>query len=82
MNDNVRCEKDGESCRYDPEMGGVRIEHVVDVTSKGCRNLTEMEICLEVQRSVCSGELFKTEGNMHVSGVIESEEVRHYGKLD
>lgn len=33
---------------YDPEIGGVRIEDVVEVTKKGCRNLTEMEICLEI----------------------------------
>lgn len=33
---------------YDPKIGGVRIEDVVEVTTKGCRNLTEMEICLEV----------------------------------
>jgi hypothetical protein len=33
---------------YDPEIGGVRIEDVAEVTKKGCRNLTEMEICLEI----------------------------------
>ncbi len=33
---------------YDPQLGGVRIEDVVEITSKGCGNLTEMEICLEV----------------------------------
>ena len=33
---------------YDPEIGGVRIEDVVEVTKKGCTNLTEMEICLEI----------------------------------
>lgn len=33
---------------YDPKIGGVRIEDVVEVTKKGCNNLTEMEICLEV----------------------------------
>lgn len=33
---------------YDPEVGGVRIEDIVEVTKKGCRNLTAMEINLEV----------------------------------
>jgi len=33
---------------YDPRIGGVRIEDIVEVTSEGCRNLTEMEICLEI----------------------------------
>jgi Xaa-Pro aminopeptidase len=33
---------------YDPEVGGVRIEDIVEVTKKGCRNLTKMEINLEV----------------------------------
>lgn len=33
---------------YDPEIGGVRIEDVVEVTKKGCNNLTRMEIFLEV----------------------------------
>lgn len=33
---------------YDPEIGGVRIEDIVEVTNKGCNNLTEMDICLEV----------------------------------
>jgi Xaa-Pro aminopeptidase len=33
---------------YDPKIGGVRIEDIVEVTKKGCRNLTEMEINLEV----------------------------------
>ncbi|MFQ5999690.1 MAG: M24 family metallopeptidase [Candidatus Bathyarchaeia archaeon] len=33
---------------YDPDMGGVRIEDIVEVTKAGCSNLTKMEICLEV----------------------------------
>jgi Xaa-Pro aminopeptidase len=33
---------------YDPKIGGVRIEDIVEVTKKGCRNLTEMEINPEV----------------------------------
>jgi Xaa-Pro aminopeptidase len=33
---------------YDPEMGGVRIEDIVEVTKKGCNNFTKMEICLEI----------------------------------
>jgi Xaa-Pro aminopeptidase len=33
---------------YDPKIGGVRIEDIVEVTKKGCRDLTEMEINLEV----------------------------------
>jgi len=33
---------------YDPEIGGVRIEDVVEVTKKGCNNLTRMDIFLEV----------------------------------
>jgi Xaa-Pro aminopeptidase len=33
---------------YDPELGGVRIEDIVEVTKKGCNNLTKMEVCLEV----------------------------------
>lgn len=33
---------------YDPDVGGVRIEDLVEVTKNGCNNLTEMEIFLEV----------------------------------
>lgn len=33
---------------YDPKIGGVRVEDVVEVTKKGCRNLTKMEVVLEV----------------------------------
>lgn len=33
---------------YDPEIGGVRIEDIVEVTKKGCNNFTKMEICLEI----------------------------------
>jgi Xaa-Pro aminopeptidase len=33
---------------YDPNMGGVRIEDIVEVTKTGCKNLTKMEIRLEV----------------------------------
>lgn len=33
---------------YDPKVGGVRIEDVVEVTKTGCNNLTKMEIRLEV----------------------------------
>ncbi len=33
---------------YDPRIGGVRIEDIVEVTKKGCRNLTKMPIHLEV----------------------------------
>jgi Xaa-Pro aminopeptidase len=33
---------------YDPKIGGVRIEDVVEVTKKGCTNLTKMDIFLEV----------------------------------
>ena len=33
---------------YDPEIGGMRIEDVVEVTKKGCVDLTKMDICLEV----------------------------------
>ncbi len=32
---------------YDPEVGGVRIEDLVEITVKGCNNLTKMEIRLE-----------------------------------
>jgi len=34
---------------YDPRIGGVRIEDIVEVTKKGCRNLTKMPIQLEIQ---------------------------------
>jgi Xaa-Pro aminopeptidase len=33
---------------YDPKIGGVRIEDLVEVTKKGCRNLMKMEVTLEV----------------------------------
>jgi Xaa-Pro aminopeptidase len=33
---------------YDPKIGGVRIEDLVEVTKKGCRNLMKMEVVLEV----------------------------------
>ena len=33
---------------YDPKIGGVRIEDVVEVTKKGCSNLSHMDIVLEV----------------------------------
>jgi Xaa-Pro aminopeptidase len=33
---------------YDPEVGGVRIEDLVEVTKKGCTNLTKMKVFLEV----------------------------------
>jgi len=33
---------------YDPKIGGVRIEDVVEVTKKGCRNLSKMPIQLEI----------------------------------
>jgi Xaa-Pro aminopeptidase len=33
---------------YNPEIGGVRIEDIVEVTKKGCNNFTKMEICLEI----------------------------------
>jgi len=32
---------------YDPEIGGMRIEDIVEVTSKGCNDLTKMDIFLE-----------------------------------
>jgi len=33
---------------YDPAIGGVRIEDIVEVTKRKCKNLTKMEICLEI----------------------------------
>jgi len=33
---------------YDPDVGGVRIEDIVEVTKTGCNNLTKMETRLEV----------------------------------
>jgi len=33
---------------YDPDVGGVRIEDIVEITKTGCNNLTKMEIRLEV----------------------------------
>ncbi len=33
---------------YDPDIGGLRIEDIVEVTKTGCNNLTKMEIRLEV----------------------------------
>jgi Xaa-Pro aminopeptidase len=33
---------------YDPAIGGVRIEDIVEVTKKGCNNFTKMEVCLEI----------------------------------
>lgn len=33
---------------YDPKIGGVRIEDIVEVTKKGCNNLTKMEVQLEI----------------------------------
>jgi Xaa-Pro aminopeptidase len=33
---------------YDPDVGGVRLEDMVEVTKTGCKNLTKMEITLEV----------------------------------
>lgn len=33
---------------YDPKLGGVRIEDIVEVTKKGCNNFVKAEICLEV----------------------------------
>lgn len=33
---------------YDPKIGGMRIEDLVEVTKRGCNDLTKMEICLEV----------------------------------
>jgi len=33
---------------YDPKIGGMRIEDAIEVTKKGCINLTKMDIFLEV----------------------------------
>lgn len=33
---------------YDPDIGGVRIEDLVEVTKRGCNNLTRMETTLEI----------------------------------
>jgi Xaa-Pro aminopeptidase len=33
---------------YDPKIGGMRIEDIVEVTKKGCNDLTKMDIFLEV----------------------------------
>ncbi|MEM2912416.1 MAG: Xaa-Pro peptidase family protein [Candidatus Bathyarchaeia archaeon] len=33
---------------YDPKIGGVRIEDIVEIRKTGCNNLTKMEIMLEV----------------------------------
>jgi Xaa-Pro aminopeptidase len=33
---------------YDPEVGGVRLEDIVEVTKNGCTDLTRMKVCLEV----------------------------------
>jgi len=33
---------------YDPDVGGIRIEDIVEVTKAGCSNLTKMKIQLEV----------------------------------
>jgi Xaa-Pro aminopeptidase len=33
---------------YDPDIGGVRIEDIVEITKAGCNNLTKMEIQLEI----------------------------------
>ena len=33
---------------YDPKIGGVRLEDIVEVTKSGCQNLTKMETFLEV----------------------------------
>jgi Xaa-Pro aminopeptidase len=37
-----------EPALYDPDIGGLRIEDIVEVTKTGCNNLTKMEIRLEV----------------------------------
>jgi len=33
---------------YDPKVGGVRIEDIVELTKEGCNNLTKMEVLLEI----------------------------------
>ena len=33
---------------YDPNVGGVRVEDIVELTKDGCRNLTKMDIQLEI----------------------------------
>ncbi|MEM4704831.1 MAG: Xaa-Pro peptidase family protein [Candidatus Bathyarchaeia archaeon] len=33
---------------YDPAVGGVRIEDIVEVSKTGCKNLTRMEVALEI----------------------------------
>jgi len=33
---------------YDPKLGGVRIEDIVEITKEGCRNFTKMPVQLEV----------------------------------
>jgi Xaa-Pro aminopeptidase len=33
---------------YDPKIGGVRIEDIVEITKKGCNNLTNMPVKLEI----------------------------------
>lgn len=33
---------------YDPKVGGVRIEDLIEVTKKGCTNLTKMDVFLEI----------------------------------
>jgi Xaa-Pro aminopeptidase len=33
---------------YDPDIGGVRLEDIVEVTKNGCNDLTKMKVCLEV----------------------------------
>jgi Xaa-Pro aminopeptidase len=33
---------------YDPDVGGVRIEDILEITRTGCRNMTSMETLLEI----------------------------------